>query len=503
MTVVQHIRQLGKESVVYGLSGLFGKVIGLALIPVYTRVFAPSDYGIIALLTTLIDLANMFVLLGLDSAAARWYYNSEELGNRRSTIASWFWCQFSIRVAFAGSLMLWAPAVSHALLGSTIHATLVRLAAAGYVVAAPAAIAAQWFRYSRRPVLAVSYGLGQTLVTVSLTILFVVVLRHGLRGLYTAQLLAALLAAMVAMVFLRGWISPQFVSRKHLVPMVRYALPLIPAAVGYWVMGFSDRFILRMFHDTAEIGLYSIAATLAGGMSLIVGAFGLAWTPFAYSIMTDSNAPRTYARVLDVYAFFMCALCAGLTLYAPWLLRILSTEPYYPAASCVAFLAFAVALEGGRCIVSVGSGIAKKSVPIASSVGVGAAVSVGLNFALIPAFGRNGAAVAKSFAYASAVAYQFLASQRYYPIPYRWVPSLASFALAFMVVVLDWSCLPATGIWPWFARLALLSMFVPLGMAIGLIRVAYIKQLLGYAAPSDCAPIPQSNSAPLTRETSL
>ena len=50
-------------------------------------------------------------------------------------------------------------------------------------------------------------------------------------------------------------------------------------------------------------------------------------------------------------------------------------------------------------IAGLGSGIAKRSMPLATAIGLGAAINVGLNFALIPLWGRDGAAWATLLAY--------------------------------------------------------------------------------------------------------
>jgi len=39
--------QLGKDSLVYGLGGILAKGLSFLLLPVYTRIFTPADYGTI------------------------------------------------------------------------------------------------------------------------------------------------------------------------------------------------------------------------------------------------------------------------------------------------------------------------------------------------------------------------------------------------------------------------------------------------------------------------
>ncbi len=78
MSVSGHIKQLASESMIYGISGTIARSIGIFLIPIYTRIFSPSDYGIIALITALTGMIGMFIVLGLDNSSARWFYDSDK-----------------------------------------------------------------------------------------------------------------------------------------------------------------------------------------------------------------------------------------------------------------------------------------------------------------------------------------------------------------------------------------------------------------------------------------
>lgn len=98
MKIASHIRQLASESLVYSFFGLVNKPSALAalLMPLYTRIFTPQEYGIISLIVALTAFLNILVVAGLDNSAGRWFYDSHENTDRKSTISSWFWCQLAI-----------------------------------------------------------------------------------------------------------------------------------------------------------------------------------------------------------------------------------------------------------------------------------------------------------------------------------------------------------------------------------------------------------------------
>ena len=494
MSVSRHLKQLAGESAIYGLAGIVGALISIFLVPIYTRVFTPADYGVISLLTVFAGLTNMFAVLALDNSSARWFYDTDQTLDRKATISSWFWCQLSMSTVLALAILVLAPSLSLRLVDSEQHANLVRLVALGIPLFTGGKVIGNWLRYQRRARSAVVFSLAQTLGSIALVILFVVVWRRGLTGLFTAQLISAAVTFAFAVSCLGSWIAPAAFSWQRLRPMLRYSLPLVPAALGLWVMMSMDRFMLKMYSDTKEVGLYAIGSAIASGVALVTVAFTQAWGPFAYSILKQPDSGRVYARVLDLYSFLGCALCAALALFAPLILRILTPEAYYAAASTVALLAFGTLLDGARFIGGLGCGIAKQSGPSAVSVAIGAGVNLGLNLLLIPRFGRDGAACATMLGWASSVIYLFRASQQRYYIPFRWGASLASLALAWALISADHYWISGSGIISNSIRGGLLTLFIPLGMRLGLIRWGEIRSVINHLQPATLRPAGGSGS---------
>lgn len=485
MEVRKHLKQLAGESLIYGVSGTISIFVGFILLPLLTNVFSPEEYGIVELVDVLFLLLATAAVLGLDNASTRWFYDSDDVVDRRKTIGSWFWCQFTLSTVLALPLIGFAPGVSWLVTGSSDYAMLVVLAAAALPLQAAQRVFNNWLRYQRRPWAAAAFAGGTALATLGLVVLFLVVWRTGMRGLYTARLLALVLAGAVAVLGLRQWIALKTLAGDRLKKMLIYGLPLAPAGVGLWAMRSADRYILQRFYDDPqeglfEVGLFALAVKIATGVGLVLVAFTQAWAPFAFSILRQPNSHRVYVRVLDAYSFLGCGLCTATALFAPLLVRILATrEAYYPAATCVAFLAFGMLFNGGTSIACLGLGIAKKSIPTAMSIAVGLAVSLALNFLLIPFFGRNGAAAAGMIAWFASMTFLFAASQRAHFIPFHWGRSLACLACSFAIIGLDrWAltvllerwAVPTDGPTAWALRSALLLLFLPLGIALGFIR---------------------------------
>jgi O-antigen/teichoic acid export membrane protein len=483
VSVAKRVSQLGGETVVYGIAGTIGRFIGIFLIPLYTRAFSPADYGQIAILTAFTALLSTFIILGLDSATGRWYYDNDNPLRRKQVITSWFWTQNSVGWAVALVVIVLSAPIAGLLLGSAApeSAKLVSLAVLTVPLSTFGKVIGNWLRYRRRPWTATIYFTASSLLTIACVVLFVLVWKQGVQGLFLGQIAALSLTGVVAVAIMWRWLAPRQFSRRLIREMLVFGLPLVPAAVAAWVTASADRFILKGFVPTAEIGIYSIGASLASGMALLTGAFQMAWGPFAYSILADPASSRVYAKVFSVYSLLVCMIGTALSLFAPLLLRILTTPAYYGAASSVPWLTFAYAAMGATYVVALGSGIVKKSAPVALSIFIGAGVNTLLNLTLIPRLGRDGAAVATFAAYLVAATYLYFASQRYYTIPYRPLDPLACLGLAAILVALDHFFLPAGNLGSYLVRAGMCLLFIPLAFALRIVVPDHVRQLRAWA----------------------
>ena len=470
MRTTKLIKQLAGESAVYGLSGVVNHLVAVLLLPIYTRLFTRAEVGTLSLIDVTATLAMSVAVLGLDSAAARWFYDLDDETDRRKTIASWFWCQLVMNLLLCAAMIGFSRPLAHWLTGNAQLAPLVWLAALSMPLIGVLRVWSAWLRFQRRVWSLAALMTVQAFLRVGLILLCVLGLRYALAGVYLGRLGSLALLAPVGVIVLWPWLRPKHFDLRRLKQMLRFGLPLAPAALGVWVMTSSDRIILRLFYDQAEVGLYDMAAKLSMVVALGVMAFQQAWGPFAYSLLGEKGAERVYAKVLDVYSLVACSLATAVALFGPLLFRIMTTEPFYPAVSCLPTLAFVHAFAGARSIAGLGSGIAKRSVPIAAAFVFGAVINVGLNFALIPIWGRNGAAAATLAAYGVTTAYLFIVSRLHHPIPYRPAVMIGSLATSVVLILAANAWVAELSLVGLATRAAMLLAFVPLGYWLGGIR---------------------------------
>lgn len=55
--------------------------------------------------------------------------------------------------------------------------------------------------------------------------------------------------------------------------MLRYCIPLIPAAIFWWIMGVSDRYMVNWFLGSDANGIYSVAYKIPTILTILAAVF--------------------------------------------------------------------------------------------------------------------------------------------------------------------------------------------------------------------------------------
>lgn len=425
----RQIKQLVSESLVYGVSSIVTRFLSFFLIPVYTKIFEPSDYGTLSLVNTTFVLIGILVVFGLDSAAAIYYYDQEG-EERKKPISTWFWAQTIFAAIFFATVFLFQNIMATEILGDQETGIYFFLASLNILFTTLPLIAVNWFRMQRKPVHCVLFTLGNSLLVISGNIVAVVILRMGLLGVYLSTLIASVIFSIVAWYYLKDWIRIAFFDISLLKKMLRFSAPLIPASFAYWIVNSAAVYFVEFYCSRTEVGLYQIGNSLASGMFLVIGAFQLAWGPFAFSIQKEENARNIYAKVLVLYTLVTCFLFICLAVFSKEILLVLTTRNYVDAYLVGAILAFNFVLGGLNYIAAIGLNLTKTNNPYAYAISGAAILTIVLYFLLIPDFGIEGAAIATVTGQLIVPIYMFYKAQKLFKIPYNFKKTTTMFLLS-------------------------------------------------------------------------
>lgn len=418
--MLKYLKQLTGDSLIYGISGIVTKMIGIFLVPIYTRLFLPEDYGIINLINTSFFLLTILIVSGLDNSVARWFFDSKEESDHKKTFGVYIWFQLLLATSVAVIIIALSPVLNNLFFkeaGKPIYFILPALALITNILPS---VLINWFRLHMRPVNTVIFTVSQTLTTVGLTVLFVIVLKWHITGVFAALTISSAIFSLVALALLKNWIHPKYFNIQRLKVMMKFALPMIPAAISYWMLNNTDAYFIAWFtKSTSEVGLFGIGAMLASVLGMFTGAFQQAWGPFAFSLIDNPEAKNIYANVFLMFGYGMSVLAAMLMLFAPEALMIFTTPEYYDAAWVAGILGYNLVLIGFSYIAIIGISIKKNTKPYGIAMLYATILTIILNVLLIPKFGKEGSALATVIAQVLVPAYLFYRGQKVFYIPYK------------------------------------------------------------------------------------
>lgn len=412
------LKQLVGESAIYGLSGIISRFISIFLVPLYTSIFVTADYGVMNLIGSFFFFVNIFVVFALDNSAARWYYDSTDEKDQKSTISTWFWFQMMASIVSCGIVISLSGILTERLLERK-DPWLFIIPSLSVITNAFTTVVGNWFRMRRKALLTVIFNLSFSILTILLTIYFVLYLRKGVIGVFYAALVSNALSSIVCIFLLKDWISSAYFSLSRLKEMLRFAMPLIPTSLSFWVLTSSAPFILNEFCDIGEVGLFQMGLTISSAVALFTSAFQMAWGPFAYSIMAKENAKEIYSVVLSIYCILANIIALTVSLFAEDILILLTHPNYYDAYLVAGILTFNATLYSYVYILEIGNGISKNTKPLAIATFLSASVTIAILFILTPIFGKTGTALAMILGNLIIPVYVYRSAQKSYPINYN------------------------------------------------------------------------------------
>lgn len=449
MSVRDSLRRLSGDSLVYGFGQVSGKAVNLLLVPVLTRALLPQQYGVSELVLSYSASALLVLVLGMDGALARFFYEQDGRESRVRMVSSSFLFRLATGGAVALALALFAEPIAGRVLGGAVYAKYLRIGAATLPFTLFSLFANDVLRVTFQPWKFIALNVTQTLVVGGLTLWFVLARDLGVAGVLYGKLFGDVAAALLGVALCRHNLRPAF-DGALLRRMLGYGLPLVPVSVSYAIIGFVDREALQRTASLDAVGVYGVAMKFFAVISMGISAFNLAFGPFAYAKAHEPDAPKLFARVLALYVALASAGALVVGLFAPPIVAVLATKDYAGAAGPALWLGFAAVAQGAYSVAALGISLSLKTPLLVGVAAAAALVAIVANQVLVPRFGAEGAAMATFLAHVVSTVLVYVVAQRVRPMPYRGAKLAALFAgaLALGLAAARWapSGVPGVGV---------------------------------------------------------
>jgi O-antigen/teichoic acid export membrane protein len=451
------LKRFVKDSAVYGISGVLSRgLVGLLLLPVYTRFLTPEQYGTVDLLQVARSLAVLIVALEISQGLVRLLPDAKSEGDRTLITSTAFWFSVTMYAAFVAVAFVLARPLSLWLLGTVESVGAFRVALFFIMSEGLFALFQLQLRFELRPTLYAIASVASLLIAAITTILLLVntPLRASavLLGLCCGNIVGALIsyaATRKRFAFVFSW--------ELCVAMLAFSAPLVLSGIAGFIAAFIDRIAIRQIMGVPEVGIFAVGVRIASVTSFVLIGIQMALTPLIYSHYTEMGTPLALARIFRLVLALLLPLVVTLGVFAPEVISRLATEAFMPAAVVVPIVACSAVLTQ-FWIFAPGLGLSKRTGTIAMLNIAAGAVNLALNYLLIPFLGLAGAAYA-TLVGSALTAYAYISlGGRHYHIPYEWRRILFAAAIAAVTLLaagLLWRAIPASELSTWGEKFAL------------------------------------------------
>lgn len=422
------IKQIAKDTVLYGLGNIAVKLVGFVLIPLYTddKYFSTADYGLMGLLEVTSQILIAVMGLSLFSGLIRWYWDDEYKDKQKSVFFTTL--LFTLVTSACVGTLLWfnVDGLSALILYgeeytmASLVPYILQLLILYSVLAALVEIPQSLLRLRSKAFFYSLTNITRLLATLVLTVYFTVFLKRGIPGVYEAQLIGvAIQFLMLLPLIVRN--SSLRVEWSCTVQLLTYSYPLIfPAIVGSLLTVF-DRYCIKSYQGLDNVGFYSLGYKVGNTLKVfVVTSVQLALTPLLMKKINDPENKRFYSKVLTYFSFGLMFCALGLNLFSREGIVLITSNPdYIQALYVIPFITYAIFFGMMRECCLIGLQVTKKTKIISYVIVSITILNFVLNMLFVPLLGMYGAALATLFVQIIAWFACYIYAQHYYPIPYE------------------------------------------------------------------------------------
>ena len=267
----------------YCIPSVVSAVLGIIAIPIVSRLFPTDDYGKINLFYTIGNMLLYVVLLGLDSAYIRFYFETPKGITKKDLFSLSFW--FGVLINFLATLVcifFFSTKASLYLFGEKKVYLLMVLSVYVFALMVIRLLSIE----TRMEGKTFLYNLQQVSLIITNRVAYVGAVFVTTNYQFSILIIVGL-TVILAFLFLIKQKKIQDFTLPH-IPwgkfkfIMAFSIPLMPTTLMTWANNSAAKMVVSSYGDFAALGVLTIATGLANVFSLIPSAFCAYWSPFMY-----------------------------------------------------------------------------------------------------------------------------------------------------------------------------------------------------------------------------
>lgn len=293
-----------KNSLLYTVGSMMTPMIGLIMLLIFTNYLTPTEYGIMTTVQTLVGMLQLFLLLALNGAVTRFFYDFlDQPEKQKEYLGSIYIFVLIFSTIIATILMFFSNSIGSLLFRNIpinpFYFYLIGLSWVTALSALPMAL----FRAQEKAGLFVVINLVKALFVMAITVYLIIGRGLGAESVLISQLLITFIVVLltfgIQLKFLEFSLNLTFVKQSLL-----FSLPLLPHVASGWIISSSDRVILEKIVDIADLGIFALAAQVSMVLAVFYTSVNNALVP-RYTMLRKEGNELKANRLLKIFSYVL------------------------------------------------------------------------------------------------------------------------------------------------------------------------------------------------------
>ena len=386
-------RSLAKNTIIISIGNICTKLITFLLLPLYTGVLSTSEYGTVDLLNTLISLLVPIITFQVEQAVFRDLIEVRENQKEQKNIIS----SSIVSVILQCIVFVFFYFIITEFVNNNYRIYLM-INIIAYIFASLFLQMARGLGNNKQ------YAIGSFISassTIFFNVIFLVVFKFKVEGMLLGTFLGQIISAIYLMFVLKLYklFSVRYISKKVVLKLWKYSLPLVPNAISWWVFSASNRVITTSILGVSENGILAAALKFSSIYITLYNIFNISWTESVSVCIHDNDFSNYFNKMLNILMNFFTALGIGIIACMPFVFPIMINEKYSSGYGLVPLSILGSLFNVVVGLISVIYVAKKNTKAIANTSIISAILNIVINVALIKFVGLYAAVIATFVAF--------------------------------------------------------------------------------------------------------
>lgn len=402
-SINQMLKNVAKDTVYYTAAKVVAGLMGILSVKLFTSLFAPDVFGDYSIVSTTVNMLLMIVFGWLFHSAIRFSQEYQAVEEKKKFYSTLFLCSAAVTVlavSIGGFLLFF--------LQNSIDKGLTILVLGGILFLGTQSNALILFNLLRAERMSRLYSLltiGYSVLKLAGIYVMARALGFGADSIFWSGALLDVVVIATMAYQLQIW---KYFDKASFAPQLfrrffSYGSPLIGVSITTWILSASDKYVIKIYRTSAEVGIYSISYSLvAAGFTLVNTSLMLGLYPIILKTWKEHGKKGTeelMGKILRYYLIMTIPAFIGLSVLALPALSVLSSPDYISGYTVIPWVALGLLFQGLTEYITKVWELQENTKTIFYLMIAAAIVNILLNIVMVPYYGFYAAAITTAASY--------------------------------------------------------------------------------------------------------